>query len=238
MNLYEWIKYAMERNNENTYYHGLVHLVADNSETINAFNLKPPPFPITLQFDERRLTHQFRYEFQNILVMAILLVPYRHLTGKFTDAGDIRSLKRVYTNVLKSASIVTHGRIGEDEALLSCYQLALHTCHTAVRRHEKEGGPMARDTLAQMTQFWEEWLFLHLKPTSTIFKLMYDRVCGSLAYFTQHGQLDTTHEVVGLEGEIESLGTKLKSVSDFNLEIFGTLYRNVTKCVQNDLPQK
>jgi hypothetical protein len=219
------------------YYHGLVHLVTDDYETVNALHLQPISFPITLQFDERRLTHQFRYEFQNMIVISLLLVPYRHLSGKFVDKEDIDALKKLYTNLLKDASVViTNDQIcgsKKNDNQVSCYQLALHSCYTAIKRHEKRHEPTSKN-LIETTKFWEDWLSHNLKPTSIIFKLMYDRICDHLAFYTRFGELSTNiSQILGLETDLESLGTKLKQVADLNLETYGVLYQNVAKCVLN-----
>lgn len=238
--VYKWIKQSYKRcsidNNDQDkfkqiYYHGLIHLVTD--ETISNTTI---PFPITLQFDEKRLTHQFRYEFQNMIVISILLVPYRHLSGKCVDKEDINSLKKLYTNLLKNASVVitnnnNNNASKKNESQISCYQLALHSCYTAIQRHEKKSGQIRTD-LIEVTKFWEDWLSHNLKPTSIIFKLMYDRISDHLTFYTRFGELSTnTSEIMGLETDVKSLGTKLKLVADLNLETYGVLYKNVAKCV-------
>lgn len=250
--VYKWIKQSYHRCHGNInshhgdmfqqiYYQGLVHLVTDDYETVNALQLQPIlQFPVTLQFDERRLTHQFRYEFQNMIVIAILMVPYRHLSGKYVNTEDILLLKKLYTSLLKDASVVvTNDQVcgsKKNDNQVSCYQLALHSCYTAMKRHEKNNSSMTSSKLIETTKFWEEWLSHNLKPTSLIFKLMYDRICGQLAFYARCGELsiDTTTEVIGLESDLESLGSKLKLVADLNLETYGVIYKSVAKCIQDN----
>lgn len=250
--IYQWMKQSYQRYHSTSttteqdafgqvYYRGLVHLVTDDYETTSALGLQClHQFPTTLQFDEKRLTHQFRYEFQNMIVIAIIMVPYRHLVGKYAHNDDIVMLKKLYTSLLKDASVVANEQIcgsKKNKAQVSCYQLALHACHTAIKRHEKNGGPISLSSLIDTTKFWEEWLSHNLKPTSSIFKLMYDRICGHLTFYAKHGALsiEPSSEVIGLKEELESLGSKLKSVADLNLETFGVIYKSVAKCVHDDL---
>lgn len=256
--IYQWMKQSYQRYHSTTatttneqqqdvfgqvYYRGLVHLVTDDYETTSALGLQClHQFPTTLQFDEKRLTHQFRYEFQNMIVIAIIMVPYRHLVGKYAHTDDVVMLKKLYTSLLKDASVVANEQIcgsKKNKAQVSCYQLALHACHTAIKRHEKNGGPISLSSLVETTKFWEEWLSHHLKPTSGIFKLMYVRICGQLVLYAKHGALSSepSSEVTGLKEELEALGTKLKQVADLNLETFGVIYKSVAKCVQDDLSQ-
>ncbi|RCI01860.1 hypothetical protein CU098_010690 [Rhizopus stolonifer] len=61
------------------YYAGLVYLISDTKDITQALSIQQlEQWPITLQFDEKRMTHQFRYEFQLILLLAIITIPYRH----------------------------------------------------------------------------------------------------------------------------------------------------------------
>jgi hypothetical protein len=207
---YQWLHSLYqtqgEQSFENIYYHGLVHLVSDDEETVRALSLKAHNFPMTLKFDQRRMTHQFRYEFQNMIVISILIIPYRHLIGKEDHVDNLTKLKQVYNTLLKKKN--------------SCHHLALHACEAAQKP----------ETVA----FWEEWLSHNLQSNSSIFRLMYERICQQLVFYTRHNKLDDHVPFTGLEDEIVMLGSKLKAIAKLNLDVFGNLYKNVAKEILND----
>jgi hypothetical protein len=203
-----WKRFGASNSFQHVYYAGLVHLVTDETAS--------EKWPVTFQFDQKRMTHQFRYEFQHLLVIAIMLVPYRQLTGSHLDACHIRTLKKqVYAKLiqLNATPLVL------DESIYR--QLAHHTCQTAA---------LTNTGISSKTMtFWEAWMVHNVKQTSPIFQLMYERLSRQLQYVAQHGKLipqESTVEVLGLEEEIRALGLKLKLVADLNLEAFSKVYNN------------
>jgi hypothetical protein len=168
---------------------GLINLMVNETQ---------PYFPITLQFDERRLTNQFRFEFQNIIVIGILLMPYRHLAGSNLKKSEICKLKSIYTTLLKS------------DQQVSCRYLALHACEAA-------------HVNTETAQFWEEWLSQQLQPTSSIFKIFYKRISAQLLSCL----LNTSVDIMDVSDEVEQLGLKLKHIAKLNLDVYGVLYKDI-----------
>jgi hypothetical protein len=168
---------------------GLINLMVNETQ---------PYFPITLQFDERRLTNQFRFEFQNIIVIGILLMPYRHLAGSNLKKSEICKLKSIYTTLLKS------------DQQVSCRYLALHACEAA-------------HVNTETAQFWEEWLSQQLQPTSSIFKIFYKRISAQLLSCL----LNTSVDIMDVSDEVEQLGLKLKHIAKLNLDVYGVLYKEI-----------
>lgn len=184
------------------YHAGLVHLVTEDS-------LLQQQFPVTLQFDQKRLTQTFRYEFQNTIVMSILLVPYRHLTGRNSKKADMDALKQLYTHVLLK------------ERNNNCYQLASHACQLAYKRN-------AMFNVEDQTKFWENWLNNNLKPTASIFQLMHDRFSKLLVYCVGGAVPgDKEHQEEVMDEQIQALGKKIKMVADLNLETFSAVYKSI-----------
>lgn len=195
---------SSNRNVKHVYYAGLVHLVTDDDGSMT--------WPLTFQFDQKRMTHQFRYEFQHLLVIAIMLVPYRQLVKGQLDMRHIQTLKKqVYAKLipLNSTPLALEEK--------TYRQLAHHACQTA-----------QPDISFKTLTFWETWMVQNVKRTSTIFILMYERLSRQLQYVAQHGKLNanTAPEVMGLEEEVRTLGLKLKLVADLNLEAFSKVYNN------------
>ncbi|KAI8384730.1 T-complex protein 11-domain-containing protein [Radiomyces spectabilis] len=211
------------------YYAALISLVTDDDETRRVFQQSTVPYPITLQFDRRRLTQEFRFEFQNIIVIAILLMPYRHLAGRQWKLGDIFQLKQVYSALLNEASSSTRR-----SSRVSCFQLALHACHVALELQK----PHAASTdLGHLAHFWGEWLTQNLQPYSFIYKLMYERVVFSLRHYLHRGPvMRNSSTMIGLEDDIESLGFKIKMVADLNLQIFTPLYQCLMASIEQPSP--
>ncbi|KAI7865170.1 T-complex protein 11-domain-containing protein [Spinellus fusiger] len=197
--VYLWYKMNWERQGHSEEFLDIYY--EDDQETIMALGTRPVPFPATLQFDEKRLTHLFRYEFQNIIVTSILLIPYRHLAGKHQSVDDIMKLKRLFAFFLEGAFILTTPETehsSEDVAqglkegtIISCYNLALHACNVAILAHErsnssgtgtKDEKPPALDNsqLTLQATFWGDWLCHNLRPGSPIYMLMYNRICKFL----------------------------------------------------------
>lgn len=228
-----WLSYASKRFGDNginnfqpVYYAGLIHLVIDDQDTLNALDIPTAvPWPVTFQFDQKRMTHQFRYEFQHILIMAIMLVPYRHLVGGELDLARIQTLKKqMYVELvqLNRTPFALEGK--------TYRQLAHYACQTAAAtRNQHAMGALDQKTVA----FWENWMIQNVKHTSPLFKLMFARLSRQLQYVAQHGKLRpvlqgtaAAAEVMGLEEEIRALGLKLKLVADLNLEAFSKVYNN------------
>jgi hypothetical protein len=174
--------------------------MTDDETTSRAFQLPPVTWPITLQFDKKRLTTQFRQEFQNIMAMSILMIPYRHYS---MHLSHIQSLKQFYLDLIKKPDPQLH------------HKLAAHICKVVGCQDD--------------VSLWENWLLHNLEASSAIYKLMYNRLCHHLQFFSQHEcMMETaTKEMTALEGEIKTLGKKLKMVADLNLETYGSVYKNI-----------
>lgn len=153
-----------------------------------------------------------RHEFQNIIVIGLLLMPYRLMAGKKAKKSDLNQLKTTYSKLLKDASVAS-GRV-------SCFHLALHACNMA-----KLVVPSKEDVVEQ-ARYWSNWMNRNLRNTSPVYKIMYDRVREILYNSMTHSkeELLYTHATVGLEKEITKLGKKLTLISDYNLRTFGSLY--------------
>ncbi|KAI9023718.1 T-complex protein 11-domain-containing protein [Phycomyces nitens] len=264
--IYRWFKMTWERQGLNAefldvYYEGLIHLVTDDTETSIALGYQPVPFPVTFRFDEKRLTHLFRYEFQNIIVTSILLIPYRYLAGSYENLGDIVRLKRLFNYLLQGAFILTSPDAEnaceqaaqgiKDGTIVSCHSLALHACNTAIQTHMnaelvdsgKSKPNLDPSHLGSLTSFWGEWLSHNLRPGSPIYMLMYMRICGYLKNYARYGRPKKESEgnqrvligMIGLEDEIKALGERLKIVAELNLDTFVSLYSFLARFVKQDI---
>lgn len=193
---------------KSVYYTGLVQIVTDHKNNTL-------PAMTTLQFDQKRLTTDFRYEFQNLIVLSILLVPYRHVAGKLATQQDMNALKQLYTQLFKNEQTSTTNW---------CQVAAVHACQLGF---QKRNAPVDQEKV----QFWNNWLIQHLKSASAIFELMSDRFSKQLVYFAQHGQLrkEQGEAVVDvtMDEQIEELGKKIKLVADLNIETFGAVYKSI-----------
>lgn len=206
---------------------GILNLVTDDNDTISALNLPTSAFPVTLSYDEKRLKHQLRHEFQNIIVIALLLMPYRLMAGKQAKQEDLNQLKAIYSKLLKDASIAS-GRV-------SCFHLALHACNIA-----NQDASLSKDQVIHQAKYWSNWMNQNLRNTSPVYKIMYDRVRTII--LTSMAQVENdalspsfTHATVGLEKEIDRLGKKLSAIADYNLRTFGSLYTYLLPSVRLSL---
>ncbi|KAK4516903.1 uncharacterized protein ATC70_000230 [Mucor velutinosus] len=195
---------------------GLLNLVTDDHDTMAALQLTPCSFPITFCYDEKRLKHQMRHEFQNIIVIGLLLMPYRLMAGKRARQSDLDHLKTTYSKLLKDASIAS-GRV-------SCFHLALHACNMA---KQLDPANVSQDVIEQ-AKYWSNWMNQNLRNTSPVYQIMYHRVRSIILDAMAQGTFDsiaaTQHATMGLEHEISKLGQKLILIADYNLRTFGALY--------------
>lgn len=197
--------------------------------------LQPISFPMTLHLDEYRMTNQFRNEYQNIIVTAILLLPFHQLAGKYATRNDLVSLKAALSVLLKKVIEVNCRDVMSDR--VSSFDLILEVCATAIRvRHQRQhlALPASDDALTLNTaRFWCQWLGQNLRPSSSIYCLMYHRIGKLLAQLSQSRRVDDTEfEKLGLqslEGDIRYLGGKLSLVADINLRTFHILYASTVK---------
>lgn len=193
---------------------GIINLVTDDLETVSALSLSTSSFPITFCYDEKRIKHQMRHEFQNIIVIGLLLMPYRLMAGKKAKQSDLSQLKTTYSKLLKDASIAS-GRV-------SCFHLALHACNAAKQL------VLTKDDVIEQARYWSNWMNQNLRNTSPVYKIMYDRVRNilyeSMSVGGNEEELSYNHATVGLEKEIAKLGKKLSLIADYNLRTFGSLY--------------
>lgn len=212
------------------FFPGLLNLVTDDHDTMAALQLTPCPFPITFSYDEKRLKHQMRHEFQNIIVIGLLLMPYRLMAGKKARQADLDHLKTTYSKLLKDASIAS-GRV-------SCFHLALHACNmakqlAAAAAAAADPPPAAaahanQQDVIEQAKYWSNWMNQNLRNTSPVYQIMYHRVRSIILDAMAQGTFDTNaatqHATMGLEHEISKLGQKLILIADYNLRTFGSLY--------------
>ncbi|CAO3591503.1 unnamed protein product [Absidia cylindrospora] len=127
------------------YHQGIIEIISTNQ-----LGTQPSRFPITLQFDERRLTQQLRQEFQSLMVISIVLIPYRYIAGPFATSSDMARLKRTCIELCKDCAMVgPTGNIftffdggaddgdggGSQSVLQIGYRLAYKACHRAFQAH-------------------------------------------------------------------------------------------------------
>lgn len=209
-----------------TIYIGIINLVTDDNDTISALNLPTSAFPITFCYDEKRLKHQLRHEFQNIIVIGLLLMPYRLMAGKNAKQSDLNQLKTTYSKLLKDASIAS-GRV-------SCFHLALHACNMAKQ------AVLSKDDVIEQAKHWSNWMNQNLRNTSPVYRIMYDRVRNIILTSMAQGEIENsflscTHATVGLEKEVAKLSRKLSAIADYNLRTFGSLYTYLLPSVRHSL---
>jgi hypothetical protein len=194
---------------------GLLQFVSKDVSASTDGDHKCAAFPITLQFDERRLTVQLRQDFQSLLLVSIVLIPYRYLAGTFATKSDMVKLKRTCMDLIKDYTSVTgnqtsltkmhnssadrervnqQDRQSEEDDLLFrlCYRLAYKACYRAFEAHHshqvaKTRTLMGPDQLCQVSHFWTNWLLVHLNSNSPIYTLAHDRLCNVLQFLSQHG---------------------------------------------------
>lgn len=213
----------------------LVRLVTDDGETKAALELQPISYPTTLHLDEYRITNQFRNEYQNIIVTAILLLPFHQLAGRYATKKDLVGLKNTLSVLLKKV-IEIHSRDVKSDRV-SSYDLVLEVCATAIRvRHRRQhlATPASNDALTLKTaHFWCQWLGQNLRPSSSIYFLMYHRIGSLLTQLSQSRRVDDSEfeklGLQGLENDIRHLGGKLALVADINLRTFHILYAATVK---------
>ncbi|KAF1807780.1 T-complex protein 11-domain-containing protein [Mucor lusitanicus] len=211
----------------NVFRTGLLNLVTDDHDTIAALQLTPCSFPITFCYDEKRLKHQMRHEFQNIIVIGLLLMPYRLMAGKKARQSDLDHLKTTYSKLLKDASIAS-GRV-------SCFHLALHACNMAKQLLDPAHAP--HQDVIEQAKYWSNWMNQNLRNTSPVYQIMYHRVRSIILDAMAQGTFDTMratqHATMGLEHEISKLGQKLILIADYNLRTFGSLYTYLLPSVRH-----
>lgn len=198
--LFEWFSATLKRiqGTKNIFYAGLVYLIADDDKTSGALDLPVISWPITLKFDKRRLTQQFRYEFYTIVDMSILMIPYRQLLGnQLISVDDIQSLKHVYlkgTDQYRTLSLFICRKTRRNE--ISFWENWLFHNLQATSRIYK----IMYDRVCHHLQFFAQ----------------YGQVMET-----------TTQEVANLSQEIQALGKKIKKIADLNLETYGNVYKNI-----------
>lgn len=211
--------------------------MTDDNDTANALRIPVSTFPITFCYDEKRLKNQMRHEFQNIIVIGLLLMPYRLMAGKKARQTDLNQLKSTFSKLLKDASVAS-GRV-------SCFHLALHACNMA-----KQQNVLSKQDVIEQARYWSNWMNQNLRNTSPVYKIMYDRVrsillnsMAQVVVVVENNLPDQsfdnnyyyTHATVGLEKEISKLGRKLTLIADYNLRTFGSLYTYLLPSVRNSL---
>lgn len=252
---------------------GLVYLISDDIHTVRSLGIKSVPFPITLQFNERRITQQFRQEFQSILLVFILLIPYRYLAGNFASVSDMTRLKRSCIELCKDSMLTWSEKYGIEiidlmslfnqspcttltpeehhkEVLRICYRLAYKVSHRAFQAHIRNlpssssstssssntttPNSLSTDQLVHVSQFWANWLMVHLKTNSPVYNLIYQRLCHLLSFISQHGicnlekqpsMIRLMDRMVGIQENVIAFGEKIKMLADLNLATFGPIYR-------------
>ncbi|KAI8642759.1 T-complex protein 11-domain-containing protein [Parasitella parasitica] len=217
----EWLSCTWERLGQDTKFitvfrTGILDLVTNDQDTIAALQHPASPFPITFSYDEKRLTHQMRHEFQNIIVIGLLLMPYRLMAGKKAKQSDLDHLKTTFSKLLKDASIAS-GRV-------SCFHLALYACNIA---KQLEPDNTTKDNVIDQAKYWSNWMNQNLRNTSPVYQIMYHRVRSMILDAMAQGSFDNVasqHATMGLEYEISKLGQKLILIADYNLRTFGSLY--------------
>lgn len=180
------------------------------------------------------MTNQFRNEYQNIIVMAILLLPFHQLAGKYASKNDLLDLKGTLKVLLKKVIEVSSRHAMTDR--VSSFDLILEVCSTAIRiRHRRQPNlSEPEDTITLKTaRFWCQWLGQNLRPSSSIYCLMYHRIGKLLTELSQSRRVDDSEfEALGLHGledDIRQLGGKLALVADMNLRTFHVLYAAMVK---------
>ncbi|KAI8341068.1 T-complex protein 11-domain-containing protein [Chlamydoabsidia padenii] len=250
---YHWLRYHWQKQNGkhatflDIYYEGLLQFISKDAGTLMDDNRQLIAFPITLQFDEKRLTVQLRQEFQSLLMVSIVLIPYRYLAGSFATKSDIIRLKRTCIDLFKDyVSMVDGAPLGnppleEDTMFRLCYRLANKACYRAFQTHHRHHVETTKaligpDQLCQVSHFWTQWLVVHLHANSPIYMLAYDRMCQVLRFISQHGasavasntiMTDCLNRMVGIQDNIMVLGEKVKLLADLNLETFGSVYKTL-----------
>lgn len=203
--------------------------MTDDYDTIEALQLPTSAFPVTFCYDEKRLKQQMRHEFQNIIVIGLLLMPYRLIAGKKARQSDLKYLKVTYSRLLKDASIAS-GRV-------SCFHLALHACNVA---KQLEPSNTVKDDVIEQARYWSNWMNQNLRNTSPVYQIMYHRVRSIILKAMAQGTFDniaTQHATMGLEQEISRLGQKLILIADYNLRTFGPLYTYLLPSIRHNKKQ-
>lgn len=165
-----------------------------------------------------------RHEFQNIIVIGLLLMPYRLMAGKNAKESDLNQLKSTYSKLLKDAS-VNSGRV-------SCFHLAIHACNMAKQLNPQQ--QTTKDDIIEQAKYWSNWMNQNLRNTSPVYQIMYHRVRALILCTMAQGPLldRTAHATIGLEQEIAKLSEKLTLLADYNLRTFGSLYTYLIPSIQ------
>jgi hypothetical protein len=141
------------------------------------FNLPVVPFPITFFYDEKWLTNQMRHEFQNIIVIGLLMIPYRLIAGKNAKRSDFEKLKNTYAKILNDASFANES--------VSYFHLAMHAS-------KKDA------------QYWSSWMDSNLRNNSDIYRIMYERVRSCLLLGdSYHAIVGLEQEIDSLRKKLE-----------------------------------
>ncbi|KAI9497436.1 hypothetical protein BDB00DRAFT_784771 [Zychaea mexicana] len=195
------------------------------------------PFPNTLQYDRQRLVHQFRAEFIYITTLAILLIPYYYLVGKWWNKTDLHALKLKLTQRLKRAGIAAAANPHQQQHHNSQYQYyAIYACEAAMATHASDKKKhTSQQHYLQLEKpctvlWWADWLKRHMNGSSEIYNIMHDRVFHVVKRVSQ-GQLQqhdlNSNTLKPLNREILALGLRIRAVADLNLATYGTLYQQV-----------
>ncbi|KAI8994582.1 T-complex protein 11-domain-containing protein [Pilobolus umbonatus] len=214
-----------------------VNLVTNTRGCVPDDELHPDIFPVSLQYDEKRLKNQMAHEFQNVIVIALLMMPYRIIAGHKAKRKDLMKLKERYADILNEASI--------SNKRVPCLYLATQACKMANKLiMEKKAD---NDFIIKQSKYWSSWISHNLRSESAVYKLLHKRIRGNmikvLAYRPEKGdehvdklytfvQGFRDHVTIGLDEEIIQLGTKLLVVANYNLRIFGSLYTHMVPCIR------
>ena len=206
------------------------------------------PFPCTLQYDQHRLVHQFRAEFIYITTLAILLIPYYYLVGKWWNKTDLQTLKLKLSQQLKRVGINNTYNNNDSSCTSSSYHQFHHfatcACEAAMATHARNNNnnnsnskknKNKQENLNDPTK-WIGWLKRHMNTSSEIYKMMHDRVFHVLRRVSQ-GQLQhddfNNNTLMPLDRELLALGLRIRAVADLNLATYGTVYYQMWHMITN-----
>ncbi|KAG2227692.1 hypothetical protein INT45_004734, partial [Circinella minor] len=204
---------------------------------VRLITMEHTPFPCTLQYDQHRLVHQFRAEFIYITTLAILLIPYYYLVGKWWNKTDLQTLKLKLAQQLKKVGITnTYNNTASSSAssYRQFHHFAICACEAAMTTHARNNNNNNNnntnskknkhklESLSDPTK-WIEWLKRHMDTSSEIYKMMHDRVFHVLRRVSQ-GQLQhndfNNNTLMPLDRELLALGLRIRAVADLNLATY------------------
>ncbi|KAI8365902.1 T-complex protein 11-domain-containing protein [Radiomyces spectabilis] len=228
MSVIQWLHVSHKKYGESSfhemYYKALVHLVTDEGKRTGESPTAPSniPFPVTLQHDEHRITHDFRLEYRQIVNMALWLLPYRMMAGRYATSMDICRLRDKFAHLFCH----TLSRCVLDGVSLGAFyrQLSFYSCHLAVNAHDRyQSRSLDKKQIGVMENWCYSWLSKHDQSSSPIHQLVGKRVQKMLqAYCCQ----ETIHNpMAGLEVDMNHLGNKIRTIGELNLHIYQNLYR-------------